>query len=231
MKRHFRRRLRTVKAARTPKRGNRIAASLAAAGLAACGAVAQADTATTLTGLPATNDNIPVGHGSNADVTLSWSEPDPAGDDWDQYAAWDGRGDVYQINDEMASISLAPTAANIKITMESFFLDEYAGGDDTSVMWSVTGSSSGVLASGTWVDKNTANDPTDVGGRTQISPMAMGIAGETLTVLFDQTNSGGYVSYLAMDNLTFLTTVIPEPSSAVLALGGLGALAMRRKRK
>jgi hypothetical protein len=90
------------------------------------------------------------------------------------------------------------------------------------------------LASGTWTDKNTANDPNDVGGRTLISPMAMGAPGETLTVLFDQSASGGYVSYLAMDNLTFLSTVVPEPSTAMMAclgVGGLGAMAMRRKRK
>jgi uncharacterized protein (TIGR03382 family) len=37
-----------------------------------------------------------------------------------------------------------------------------------------------------------------------------------------------------MDNLTFSTTVIPEPATAVMAwlgVGGLGAMAIRRKRK
>jgi len=215
-------------------RRQRLLASLAAAGVAGAGSLAQADITTTLTGVPGSVDNasIPANHGSTAEATLTWS--DLGGDDWDQYSNWDGRGDVYQINDLMADITLAPAAANIKITLDSFFLDEYAGGTDTSVLWSVTGSSSGLLASGNWTDKNTANDPADAGGRTLISPMAMGAPGETLTVLFDQSGSGGYVSYLAMDNLTFLSTVVPEPAGAVLAwcgVGGLGAMAMRRKRK
>jgi hypothetical protein len=94
---------------------------------------------------------------------------------------------------------------------------------------------SGVLASGTWTDENTANDPGDGGGRTQIFPNAAGVAGETLTLLFSNPPSpvGGFDSYLAMDNLVFSSAVIPEPATAVMAwlgVGALGAMAMRRKR-
>jgi hypothetical protein len=205
----------------------KLSTTLAAAGLASAGSLVQADTSTTLTGLGSTNDPIPAGHGSNAEVTLAWSP------EWQQYADWNGRGDVYQIDQRITSINFVPTGANIKVTINSFDLDEWAGGGNTSADWSVNGSTSGVLASGTWTDKNTANDPNDAGGRTLISPNAMGLAGETLTVVFDHTASGGLISYLAMDNLTFSTTVIPEPSTAVMAwlgIGGLGALAMRRCR-
>jgi uncharacterized protein (TIGR03382 family) len=90
------------------------------------------------------------------------------------------------------------------------------------------------LASGVWTDKNNANDPNDDGGRTLVTANAAGAFGETLTLAFDHSASGGYISYLAMDNLTFLSTAIPEPVTGVLAwlgVGGLGALAMRRKRK
>jgi MYXO-CTERM domain-containing protein len=212
----------------------KLAAAITAGGLTT-GTVAYADTSTTLTGLGSTNDNIPAGHGSNAEVTVSWSEPDPVlGDDWDQYAAWDGRGDVYQINDYTASIMFAPTAPIVKVTIDSFFLDEYVGGTDTEVAWSITGSSSGLLASGLWDDFNNANDPADAGGRTIVSPLVTGSPGETLTLLFDQSASGGYVSYLAMDNLVFMSEVVPEPASAVLGwlgVSGLGAAAMRRRRK
>jgi hypothetical protein len=219
----------------SPKR-RRLLASLAAAGVAGTGSIANADIATTLTGVPGTvtNSQVPVNHGSTAEATLDW--PANLMDFeymWEQYADWDGRGDVYQVNQTTGNISIAPVSPTIKITLESFEFDEWGGGGDTSALWSVTGSVSGVLASGNWTDKNTANDPADAGGRTLITPNATGAPGESLTLAIDHS-AGGYVSYLAIDNLTFLSMVVPEPATAVMAwmgVGGLGALAMRRKRK
>ena len=66
------------------------------------------------------------------------------------------------------------------------------------------------------------------GGRDTISPGVSGALGETLTLSFSQTAGG--VSYLALDNLAF-DQLIPEPASAALLAGGLGALAMRRRRQ
>lgn len=220
------------------KRRQRLLASLTAAGVAGTGALAQADTSTTLTGVmpTVTNTAVPVNHGSNAEATLTWSPPTlpETGNDWDQYAAWDGRGDVYQINNRMTDIKFTPTGANIKITIGSFELDEYAGGGNTSVMWSLTGSSSGLLSSGIWVDFDTAHDPMDHGGRSLVSVNQSGVPGEMLTLAFDHSQSEGFISYLAMDNLAFSSMIVPEPATAVLAwlgVSGLGALAMRRKRK
>jgi hypothetical protein len=222
------------------KRWQRFLASITGLGMAGAGSYAQADTSTTLTGLPGfappnNNQLVPVNHGSNAEVALTWSP------EWQQYGVteyaggWNTRGNVYQMEGDTQSIAFAPTAANVKVTVNSFFLDEWAGGGNTYADWSVTGSVSGLLASGTWSDKNTANDPGDGGGRTQISPNAAGAAGETLTLLFTDLAPpvGGFDSYLAMDNLVFSSTIIPEPATAVmgwLGVGALGARAMRRKR-
>ena len=173
-----------------------------------------------------TNDPVPVAHGSTAEATLAWSV---APNIWDQYADWDGRGDVYQIDQRMTDITFTPASALIKITVQDFELDEYTGGGATNCLWSVTGSSSGLIASGNWTDFFVAN-----GGRSLVTANATGAPGETLTLAFDHSGSMGYISYLAMDNLTFLSMVVPEPATAVLAwmgVGGLGALAMRRKRK
>jgi hypothetical protein len=185
------------------------------------------DTSTTLTGLGATNAEVPANHGSNAEATLTWD----AG--WDQYADWNGRGDVYQVDQPVNSLMFAPASANIRITLNQFELDEWAGGGDTSANWMVTGSSSGMLASGIWNTFNAANDPNDAGGRSVVSANAMGALGETLTLKIDHTNLG-VVSYLALDNLVYSTVFVPEPASGVLTwlgVSGLGAMAMRRARK
>jgi hypothetical protein len=221
------------------RRRRKLFTTLAAAGVASMGSLAQADTSTTLTGLTAPgNVPVPINHGSNAEVTLSWDQTG-----WDQYGTlnyaggWDGRGDVYQMEYDTQSITFAPTAPYIKVTIEDFDLDEWGGGGNTYSDWSVTGTSSGLIASGTWDLKNNVNDPNDLGGRDLITVNAVGDPGETLTLLFTNlpdSMGGGYDSYLAMDNLTFNTMVIPEPATAVMAwlgVGGLGAMAMRRKRK
>ena len=74
----------------------------ALAGLAI--ATGNAGAATTLTGVvpTATNSSVPTYHGSNAlatpTIALNWLG------NWDQYSKWDGRGDVYQIeNSSIAS--------------------------------------------------------------------------------------------------------------------------------
>ena len=132
--------------------------------------------------------------------------------------------------------SSPPQIAGSKVTINQLFLDEWALGGNTFSDWSVTGSKSGLIASGTWDDFNNANDPNDEGGRTLVPINAMGDNAEQLILAFnnpDSLSGGGFDSYLAMDNLAFSTSLVPEPATAVMAwmgIGGLGAMAMRRKR-
>lgn len=215
-------------------------ASVAGIGVAGAGSMSQADTSTTLTGLPGGapfNQNVPVNHGSNAEVTLVWDT------NWDQYGTaeyaggWNGRGNVYQMEYDTQTIHFYPTNRRVQVSIASMFLDEWAYGGNTSSTWSVTGTKSGLIASGTWDDFNNANDPGDGGGRTQVVMNAVGDNAERLTLeLFNlpASQGGGFDSYLAMDNLVFSTSIaVPEPATAVMAwmgIAGLGALAMRRKR-
>jgi hypothetical protein len=200
----------------------------AAVGLGCLG-IPAVNAATTLSGLNDTNALVPSDHGSNLagtpDVALNWS-----GAQWDQYDGWpnDPGNGVYQIDgasDGSAThtIELTPGSGwNVKLT--SLDLNVWAGGGDTDVNWSLDGTNSGSLGSGVFSTNNDSAITHDIG--------LSGTGGEKLTLSLTQVSGVG--SYLAMDNLTFDQIAVPEPSSLVVAMtgmGGLGALAIRRKRK
>jgi hypothetical protein len=189
-------------------------------------ATSSADAATTLTGVvpTVTNAPVPADHGSNEagtpNIVLDWS----TGGNWDQYANWDGRGDSYQLQSPQITtgafsgrVVFTPDTG-FAVTITSFDLDEWAGGGDTTVDWTISGSSSGTLASGTWDDFNTANDPGDAGGRSTVTPNVTGADGEVLMLSFAQ--SGGNGEYLALDNLTF-DQVVPGPDTTPPTIVGI----------
>lgn len=156
-------------------------------------------------------------------ITLDW-----LGSGWDTYTAWDGRGNVGQTDfgdggglGSSLSILFTPSAGAVRLA--SFELDEWAGGGDGAIAWTVDGSTSGRLASGNWTMSNG-------GGRSGLFPDVTGRVGENLTLTFKL--SAGAPSYFALDNLTF--DQVPEPSTWALgALGAaaLGAAAMRRRKR
>jgi hypothetical protein len=208
-----------------PRRRRKVFA--AAFGMACLG-VPAANAETVLTGLTATNEDVPTDHGSFApgtpDIGLTW------GGNWDQYDGWpnDPGDGVYQIDgasdgEVSHTIQFAPNAGwNVKLL--SLDLNVWPGGGATDVDWSVDGSVSGNLGSGTYstADGTVSSNAVDF----------MGTGAETLTLTLSQMTGIG--SYLAMDNLAFDQVQVPEPTGFGLALagiGGLGALAIRRRRK
>jgi len=208
---------------------------LVAVAAGAFGLASTAGAATVLdfvTGL-GNGDGMPDTYGDNAagtaNIDLTWNTAgdSTSADIWDSYAGWDGRGEVGQYDiGGPGSVTVSFTAdAGFGTFVTSFDLDEFAGGGDTVVNWELVGTG----FSGTWDDFSDANAGN--GGRTTINTgMTAGdaVAG---TLVLQLTLVSGTSSYQAMDNLAFDQAVIPEPGSAMLALGGLGALAMRRKRK
>ncbi|BDS06008.1 hypothetical protein NT6N_10480 [Oceaniferula spumae] len=203
----------------------RLAAS-SAAGLAMAQAVSAA---TILTGQAgANNAGIDSNHGSNAvgtpNVTLTWDN----GGVWEVYNDWDAEAGnlVYQVDGDGAGtvthqIVLTPDAG-WNVILSSFDVDDWAGGGgDSSLDWDVTGSVSGSIDSGTYTQPD--------GTKSALAFNVTGSNNETLTLSITQT--GGFSSYLAMDNLSFDQVAVPEPSSALLGAIGLGAMAMRRRRK
>lgn len=200
--------------------------------------------ATVLTGEGAPhNEALPVDHGSNApgtpDVALNWFSVGGTG--WQAYEGWpnaDGIGVdgwAYQLDgspgdydgSETYSITFTPSSATIAVILTSVDLNDWVGPSNparatTILDWSVTGSVSGFLAGETGV--SAVN-----GGVVSLPLNVQGLAGEALTLSFVPT--AGAPSYFAIDNLSFDQVTVPEPSGAILAAAGLGAMAMRRRRK
>ena len=216
-------------------------AALSGAGLGLAWGV-QADTILTFDGFSVNNTPIGTlpGYGDNVienspDYTVSpgfggiIGTPDIALDwigTWDTYTGWDGRGSVAQSDfngGPIVSILFTPSASSA-VRLLSFELDEWAGGGDGSITWSLTGASSGLLNSGTWTMAGT-------GGRTTIRTGLSGAIGEAVTLSLQLNTGSG--SYFALDNLTFAQ--VPEPSSLALGAAGalvaVGAAAMRRRRR
>jgi hypothetical protein len=155
-------------------------------------------------------------------IALTW------GTGYQTYTAWDGRGNVAQTDFTQAGapqeilLTLTPQAGS-GVLVNSFALDEWAGGGDANVNWQLA-DSVGTLASGAWT-RNT-------GGRDVINTgLTLGDVrlGEAVTLKLTRISGEG--SYLALDNLVF--DQVPEPSTIALGLMGLGlgAAAMRRGRK
>jgi MYXO-CTERM domain-containing protein len=215
--------------------------------LAACGtlglsaAQSKAESTITFEGFTAANNNIANIDGYGDYITgdsVDWNvaqgrthvvgTPNIALDwaltGWDTYTEWDGRGTVAQTDfnaSQELSLLFTPSV-NSAVRIVSFQLDEWNGGGDGLIHWSISGAQSGVLATGDW-------NMTTAGGRSLLNPDVTGRNGEALTLNFELGT--GSPSYFAMDNLTF--DQVPEPSTvAIGALGAvaLGAAAMRRRR-
>lgn len=221
---------------------------LATLGAACITLIQTSNAATVLTGViedgianngDETNKNLQPTHGSNApgtpDIAVTWA---PTGAPnvstsgrWQIYHAWPNGGSVYQL-DALSngyngtlnfSISLVPSSGTTAVRLTSISLNNWAGGPvpNTTLNWNVTGSISGIFGSGTALSvPNGTVVPLDFGYQ--------GVGGETLTLNLIPT--GGTGSYFAVDNLSFDQVTVPEPSGAILAGLGLGALAMRRRR-
>jgi len=200
-----------------------------AMGTVSVGFVQALSAATILTGEGLANNVIVTAdHGSNEagtpNVALDWS----TSGQWDNYSWPNGGGigvdgSVYQVDGTTVAILFTPEAG-FNVLLTSIDGNDWAGGGGDSVYdWSVVGSVSGTLGSGTGVvvpDGTVSN--LDFANLT-------GASAETLTLTITQT--GGSGSYFAMDNLAFDQVAVPEPSSTALLGLGLGAMAMRRRRK
>ncbi len=167
----------------------------------------------------------------NIDLTWNSGTDETFADGWDSYASWDGRGEVGQTDyNQQASMSVFLTPdAGFGAYVAAFDLDEFVGGGDSVVDWSVLSDGTS-LFSGTWNDFSDAVGG-DGGRSTVVTGMtsADAVFGE-VEVQF--TLVSGAPSYQAMDNFVFGQVAVPEPGSlSLLAIAGIGALSMRRRKQ
>lgn len=192
--------------------------------------------ATILTGdSQANNDAVMSNHGSNApgtpNIAVTWSPVDANG--WQSYTdgGWtnpspivDTGTGLYQMDNAIDgasyTIQLAPDAG-FNAILSSIDFNVYNNGGAFNIDWSVTGSSSGLLDSDTFVAPTDANTTLSFGDLT-------GTGSESLLLTLNIGAGSGIGSYLAADNIAF--DQVPEPSTALLGLTTLGTLAMRRRR-
>ncbi len=180
------------------------------------------------TGLATNDDLLGTGYGSNSAGALNIAVAWDGG--WDAYNGWDGRGDVGQIDYNASGgapiTTLFTPDAGFGVFVTSFDLDEFVGGGDSVVNWSLLGTA----FSGTWDDFNDAN--AGDGGRTNIvtgMTMADAVSGP-LTLEFSFVS--GSNSYLAVDNISFgQVSAVPEPGSVSVLAMGLGAVLLRRRKR
>lgn len=195
-----------------------------AMGTVSLGFVQALQAATVLNGAGLGTTDLPTDHGSNVtgtpNVSLTWDS------EWDSYTGWpnDPGNDVYQMDrqlDDAQTIIFTPSAG-FDVSLGSLDLNVWVGGGATDVDWQIVGSVSGVLGGGSF------NQADGSVGTHNFNISGSGSENLTLSL----TQKTGAHSYLAVDNLSFdQVASVPEPSSAMLAAAGLGAMAMRRRRK
>lgn len=216
--------------------------SLVATGVGSCSA--RADLISTLTGTSLTNNlAIPANHGSTAEATLTWSPDtrDGAPDGTTRWDAWNwpnsGADGAYQIDGVRPWVSFAPVAGH-RVGLNNLDLNVFSGIGGAALSYEIRiwngvapGTDGTELALFSGIAAN--NFPTYSNINSTITPVNLSFLGnfdQTLTIEFRQTHNSA-TSYLAMDNFTFQTTAVPEPSAlAMLGLAGLGASLMRRRR-
>ena len=155
-----------------------------------------------------------------------------SGHSLDSYQNWDGRGTVLQTDYnavgivDTINIPFTPDATH-GVLISQFDLDVYTGGSPAQVNWSILNGATPIV-NGTW---SRAGGGRDLIATGMTLAQAQANAGASLTLRLDRVAGSG--SYLAVDNLAFdqVNAQVPEPTVAALGALGLGAMAMRRRRK
>lgn len=161
-------------------------------------------------------------HGFTPDVTVTYGNSDPA--------LWStGYGTLSNVLFEDAdgtgvlNVTLLG-AANIMVSLHSFDLAAYT----------TTFSSDPLITSVKIFDGTNTELFSSLNqsiSRTTSTPFTFGtpLVASSLRIEVDARNLGGLNDDIAIDNIAFSQTLVPEPSTSVMALAGLALLARRRR--
>ena len=171
-----------------------------------------------------------MGLAASADVLYWQVGADSSSYDYDTayLMARDSDNNLYYVSKSYGEDGVTVVSQDGAVDVGQFANGGYALGDLDSIMsWTDTGSTSGSAATGWKFYVELWNENTGWVGRSQDMSydalVASGAIRDSLSSNFSLNNAIGHTGG------TF-TTAAPEPTSGLLMLIGLGALALRRKR-